>query len=169
MRKLFAIVAEAYITVASSFVFAESDDETLLNAFHKYGITKCDKLILKHSKLKGDWNFFISKHRDIDASTPEASIIQIRGTKNDTVKEDDSYLQTQKACFLTSRSTTTASGPCKENVNGDFWYVSKEMTPKDYTQYKNKGGVELYAKEIEVGNFKACIQEIVVRDSSPHG
>ena len=138
-------------------------------SFHKYGITKCDKLILKNSRLKGNWNFFVSKHRDIDGSNPEASIIQITGTKNDTPKVDDSYLQTQKKCFLTKRSTITAAGSCKENVDGNFWYVSTEMTTKDYTQYKNKGGVELYAKEIEVGNFKACIQEIVVRDSSPHG
>ena len=102
MRKLFLILVSAYATLASGVVLAVSDDEKLLNAFHKYGLTKCDKFILANSKLKGDWNFFISKHPDIDG-VKEASAIQITGSKNDTVKTDDSYIQTPKACFLHSR------------------------------------------------------------------
>lgn len=156
------------MTLTSGIVFAETDDQILLKAFHKYGITKCDKFLIKNSKLDENWNFFISKHADaIDDNVKEASIIQIFGSKNDTVKFDHSYIQSKKGCFVHKRTITTFSGPCSEHVDLNYWYVSTDMPDKDYTTYKNKGGVEMHVKEISVGNFKACIQETGIRNSAP--
>ena len=40
--------------------FSKSNDEVLLDYFHKYGITKCDNFILKNSRLKANWNFLLA-------------------------------------------------------------------------------------------------------------
>ena len=163
MRKTYIAVLFYFFT-SSSPVFADSDNKILLNAFHKYGITKCDTFILENSRLKTNWNFFISKHAGgIDGPVTEVSVIQIFGKKTDTVKVDYSYIQSPKSCFLHSRSTITYPGSCTSNIDGDFWYISNSMPTKDYTTYTNKGGIEMQAKEISVGNFKACIQEINIR------
>ncbi len=149
---------------------AESNDQILLNSFHEYGITKCDKFILENSRLEGNWNLFISKHAGgIDGSATEVSVIRIWGTENDTVKVDDSYIQTPKNCYLHHRSTVTYPGSCESNVDGNYWYVSNRMPGKDYTTYTNKGGADMQAKEIQVGNFKACIQETGIRKKGNHG
>jgi hypothetical protein len=168
MKRILALLASVYITMSSGIVLAETDDQILLNSVHKYGITKCDKFIIKNSKLIGNWNFFISKHKGaINETVNELSIIQIYGSKNDTVKTDDTYIQSNKGCFVHQRSTTSFSGPCSEHVDMTAWYVSTDMPDKDYTSYKNKGGVEMHVKEISMGNFKACIQEVGVRNSAP--
>jgi hypothetical protein len=150
--------------IASSALFAKNNDEILLDAFHKYGITECDSFILKNSKLKGNGSFFISKHFDgIDGPSTEVSIINIYGEKGDTVKIDDSYIQTMKNCFLHSRSTITNIGSCESNIDKNFWKITSQMPNKDYTTYENKYGIEMHAKEIEVGNEKVCIKETAVR------
>ena len=158
--------------IFSSMSHAKSDDQTLLGSFHEYGITKCDSFILEKSPLndKNNWNFFISKHGGgIDGTSTEVSVIQIYGSKGDTVKVDYSYIQTNKSCFVHSRSTTTNPGSCSSNVDGNYWYVTGQMPNKDYVTYKNNGGIEMQAKEISVGNFKACIQEVSIRNQSAHG
>jgi len=141
----------------------------LLNSFHKYGITKCDSFILENSSLKGNWTYYISKHAGgIDGSATEVTVTQIFGSPGDTVKITDTYIQTSKKCFLHSMWTLTFKGACSSNVDGDAWYVKDPMPSKDYVQYTNAGGVEMLAKDISMGNFKACIQEGSVRTSSPH-
>lgn len=148
-------------------IFA-NDDQILLNAFHEYGITKCDSFILKNSKLKENWNYFISKHnRLIDKKIKNVSIVEIFGTKNDTVKLDHDYIESPNGCFVTKNSSLTFNGSCADNIDGNDWYVSTTMADKDYTTYKNKNGVLLHAKEITMGNFKACLQEISIKDSVP--
>lgn len=165
MKNTLSVVVAAYIAMSSGAAFAVSDDQILLNSFHQYGITKCDKVILKESGLQSDWSFFISKHTSaIDDSVKEASVSQVFGTKDDTVKTDVSYIQSKKACFYHVRNTVTFAGPCKEHIDMNAWYVSTAMNSKDYTEYKNKGGVTMLAKEISVGNFQACIQETSRRD-----
>lgn len=158
--------------IFSSMSHAKSGDQILLDAFHEYGITKCDSFILEKSPLNGkpNWNFFISKHGGgIDGTATEVSVIQIYGSKDDTVKIDYSYIQTNKACFVHSRSTITYPGTCSSNVDGNYWYVTRKMPNKDYVTYTNSGGIEMQAKEISVGNFKACIQETSIRNQGAHG
>ena len=158
--------------IFSSTSFAKSDNQILLDAFHEYGITKCDSFILDNSPLndKKNWNVFISKHAEnFDDTVKEVSIIQIYGSKGDTVKVDYSYIQTDKSCFVHSRSTITFPGSCSSNVDSNYWYVTEQMPNKDYVTYKNNGGVEMQAKEISVGNFKACIKETFSRNQGAHG
>lgn len=155
---------------ATGSAYAESDDTKLLNAFHKFGITKCNSFILENSKLKNNWDFFMSKHAGgIDGPTTEVSIITIWGSENDTVKTDSSYIQTPNNCYLYSRLTVTNPGSCESNIDGNIWYISNGMPGKDYTTYTNKGGIEMQAKEINVGNFKACIHETTIRKNGKHG
>jgi len=164
MKKIISLIIG--IGIISS-LFAKSDDKILLGAFHKYGITKCDNFILENSKLKMNWNFFISSHnQDISNDVKEVSIIEIFGSKNDTVKVDHSYIESPNGCFLTKRITLSFKGSCESNIDKNYWYISKEMPNKDYIAYSNGKGVERYAKEIEMGNFKSCIQETTLRISS---
>ncbi|MBL1384865.1 MAG: hypothetical protein COA35_009305 [Colwellia sp.] len=156
------------ITLANP-VFA-NNDQTLLKSFHDYGISQCDSFILENSKLESNWNFFINKHAGgIDGPSTEVTITQIFGSKGDTVKTEDTYIQTAKKCFLRQTWTLTFPGSCSENIDGNSWYVSTKMPNKDYTTYTNAGGMELHAKEISMGNFKACVQEGSKRISSSHG
>jgi hypothetical protein len=157
-------------SVLFSYHANANDDQTLLNYFHEYGITKCDSFILQNSKLKDDWNLFVGKHAGgIDGPTTEITITRIYGQKGDTVKIDDTYLQTPNKCYLRSAWTVTFPGTCAENIDGNLWYISNPMPGNDYTTYKNAGGIELQAKEISVGNFKACIQEGSKRLSEKQG
>lgn len=155
--------------ISTSHLFADAaDDRTLLNSFHKYGLTKCDSFILENSKLQGNWNFFIKKHnKEIAKDIAEVNVIEIFGSKGDTVKTDHSYIQSPNGCFLTKRSTVTYNGSCSENIDGNSWYLSTEMSTKDYNTYKNKYGLEMQAKEIQMGNFKACIIEYLQHDNAP--
>jgi len=161
-KNLLSIVMICFAT--SSVIFAQSNEEILLDSFHKYGITKCDAFILKNSRLEGNANLFINKHKGgIDGPSTEVSIITIYGKKGDSVKVDDSYIQTAKNCFLDSRSTVTNSGSCESNIDSNYWQVSLKMPDKDYTTYKNRYGIEMQAKEISVGDLKACIKETSIR------
>ena len=141
------------------------DNKELLDSFHQMGVTKCDQFIIENSGLKGNWYYYINSHReDIDTEIKEVSVVQILGTKNDTIKIDHSYIQTPTKCYLHKKSTITFAGPCSSVIDQNYWYVSKELKNKDYTEYTNSGGAKLYAKEINVGNFKACIQEYDIRN-----
>lgn len=169
--KAFLSVAIIFSLIIGGTAFADQDgdDKKLLDYIHKYGITKCDDFILENSRLKNNWHFSIQKHVDgIDGLATEVSIIRIFGGKNDTLKIDDSYIQTQKNCYLHQRATLTFAGPCSSSINGDAWYVFDEMADTDYTKYKNKNGLEMLAKEISVGNFKACVHEHSIRSSQQH-
>lgn len=84
------------------------DDATLLKSFHDYGITKCDSFILENSRLQGNWNYYINKHANgMDGIATEVTITRIWGTKGDTVKTEDTYIQTAKNCYLRNTWTVT--------------------------------------------------------------
>ncbi|MCG5531602.1 hypothetical protein LRD18_12180 [Halorhodospira halochloris] len=157
------------ILAVTSGPVSANDTQILLKAFHEYGITKCDGFIAENSSLKSNWNFFISKHAGgIDGPATEVTVTQIFGSKGDTVKVEDTYIQTPNKCFLRQTWTLTFQGACSDNIDGNAWYVSTPMPDKDYTTYKNAGGIEMHAKEISMGNFRACIQEGSKRISSAH-
>ena len=165
-------IAAALVTTGTLFSSIASADDTqlLLNSFHEYGITKCDSFIAENSGLNGNWNYFINKHSGgIDGPATEVTVTQIYGSKDDTVKTEDTYIQTAKKCFLRSTWTLTFPGPCSDSIDGNAWYVATAMPNKDYTTYKNAGGIELHAKEISMGNFKACVQEGSKRINGNHG
>ncbi|WP_133406907.1 hypothetical protein [Parashewanella tropica] len=168
IKKTIALVISFGISIANPAL--ANGDQSLLKSFHEYGISKCDRFILENSKLKSNWNFFIDKHvGGIDGPATEVTVTQIFGSKGDTVKTDATYIQTSKKCFLRKTWTLTFPGACSENIDGNAWYISKKMPNKDYTTYKNAGGIELHAKEISMGNFKACVQEGSLRKSGSHG
>lgn len=156
------------LLLASIASATEDDDSKLLNTFHKYGITKCDSFILKNSKLEESWTYAISRHPSLkDKDFTEASITTVTGSKGDTVKETSSYIQTPSACYLQHSTIITAVGHCsdQDNIDSDVWFVKDPMNEFDYKKYENKGGVTLYAKEISVGNFTACMMEFQRRNS----
>lgn len=170
MKIKYAATAIVSLSLLASQASFANDDQKLLNSFHQYGIKKCDAFILENSKLTGNWNYYINKHAGgIDGDTTEVTLTRIWGSKGDTVKTEDTYIQTAKNCYVRTTWTLTNSGTCSSNIDGDLWYISRAMPDNDYTTYKNAGGIEMHAKEISMGNFKACIQEGSKRDSSPHG
>ncbi|MFA0055404.1 hypothetical protein [Vibrio echinoideorum] len=164
------VMTALYFTVVfPNHAFAD-ERQILLGSFHNYGIKQCDSFILENSVLKSNWNFFINKHAGgIDGPTTEVTLTRIFGNVGDTVKIDDTYIQTAKKCFLRTSATFTYPGPCSDSIDGNSWYVYNEMPNKDYTAYKSSSGVEMYAKEISVGNFKACIHEMSSRNIGSHG
>lgn len=144
------------------------DQKPLLDAFHKFGITKCDRTIVENSGLKGNWDYFISAYGvSLDTYVREASVIQISGSQGDIMKSDDSYIQTPKSCFVHRRLTFTVAGVCRDQIDSKVWGVTKEMSGKDYVRYATKKGVSMQAKEISVGGQKACIQEVELRNIYP--
>ena len=148
----------------SSNLFAKTNEDILLKAFHKNSITKCDKFIKKHSRLNGHFNVFISKHDDgIDGKSTEVSIVTIYGEKGNTIKFDDSYIQTAKNCVLHSRSVATKIGSCDSIIDTKKWFRTSPMPKKDYSAYKYKLGYDLYAKELTVGDSKICIMQASMR------
>lgn len=166
----FSLVALFAInSLTSNLAIASEDDKVLLGAIHKYGVTKCDSFILEHGKLKDNWHFDISRHPKLNNENfSEVTIQQVAGSQGDTIKIAQTYIQTPSACYLLELSTVTFSGHCSDNDNIDqnSWFVKDEMEGLDYKKYQNKGGVDLFAKEISVGNFNACVIEYQVRRSS---
>ena len=158
---LVGIVTLIFITACSSMsAVANEDDATLLNAFHKKGITKCDSFILENGKLQGNWHIVTSTHPGLNNdSFKELGLIQVTGKKGDSVKITQSYIQTPTACYMSGVTTVTFSGRCsdRDNIDPDYWYVKDEMEGLDYKKYENKGGIDMFAKEISVGNFTACV------------
>jgi hypothetical protein len=169
MKKI-AIISLFHIFFIASLAHGNSDTQALLNTFHQYSISKCDNFILNNSHFKGQWKFFINKHvGGIDGVSTEVSAVQIFGVKNDTVKIDYSYIQTQKACFLHQRSTITSPQSCADIIDNNTWRIVADMPDTDYTVYKNNHGVELYAKDISIGEANICLQETSIRKTGKQG
>ncbi|QMT59163.1 MULTISPECIES: hypothetical protein [unclassified Legionella] len=159
------------LSLQSFKVVALSDNEQLLKQFHNYGMTHCDKFILMQADLLNKPN------RSIDIESPigelgqgysTVTLIITYGYKGDTIKQDLSFIETPNRCILTKRATLTSKGPCSQNINPDYWYISKSIPQIDYTSYRNKGDAPMLAKEINVGDFKACIQEFRLTSDSKH-
>lgn len=152
---------------------ALADNQKLLKMFHDYGMAKCDAYILENSGLDGkpNWSIDISKHDgEPSSAATEVILTTIYGSKGDTIKQNDVYLQTEKGCYLRTAVTAAFTGACEKNVDGDFWYVSNPLKSVDYTKYNNAGGTTMYARDLRLGNFDACIIEYVtMRFPGKHG
>jgi hypothetical protein len=169
MKKI-GVIALLSITVIAALAHGDDGKQKLLARFHDYSITQCDNFILDNSHFKGGWTFFINKHEGgIDGISTEVSVIQILGSKNDTVKIDSSYIQTKKACFLHQRSTITFPNLCADIIDSQYWRIIAELPDQDYSVYKNNNGIEVYAKDIVVGDANVCIQEINIRKKGRQG
>lgn len=168
-----ALIALILITTFSSTsVIAEDDDTTLLNIFHKKGITKCDSFVLEHGKLKGDWHIVTTTHPGLNNDGfKELGLTQVSGKQGDSWKTTQSYIQTSTACYVSKITTVTFPGSCSnsDNIDPEYWYVKDEMKGLDYKKYENKGGITLFAKEISVGNFTACVIEYHSRQQVKSG
>jgi len=165
-------LAAISVLIGLSGQVSASTDGIVVKAFHKYGITKCDGLISKNTKLMPgtDWQYFLDRQTGgLEGKAVEATITVLYGSKGDTVKTVDTYIQSSKQCYLRSTWTITHPGTCASNMDGDKWYVSSKMPKNDYQTYENGKGATVQAKEISVGNFKACIREGNFRRTSNHG
>lgn len=158
------------VCCAAGALADDEDDRRLLKAFHEFGITRCDSFILQNSRLTGNWYFYMSTHENnVDGPSKEASIIRILGEQGDTIKIDDTFIQSPKKCYLVSRHTLILAGSCASNIDSAHWRVSNSMPDKDYTAYVNRGGVEMHAKEINLGGARACLQEAAIRKNGEQG
>ena len=161
-----------FLTLLPFNGFASTDDQKLLDLFHKHGMNKCDKFILQNASLKNkpNWSLDIEDSgTSIGKNYPMVTLVVVYGFKGDTVKTDYSFIETPTNCYLSKRSTVSANGSCDDHVDGDIWYIANQLPYIDYTLYYNKGHVPMYAKETNVGNFKFCVQEYRLDNESKHG
>ncbi|WP_454783336.1 hypothetical protein [Legionella sp. WA2022007384] len=159
------------LSLQSFKVVALSDNEQLLKQFHNYGMTHCDQFIINQTDLlnKTNWSFDIeSPSNSLGKGYSVVTLIITYGSKGDSIKQDLSFIETPNRCILTKRATLTSKGPCSQSINADYWHISDSRPKIDYSSYRNKGNVPMLAKEINVGDFKACIQEFRFTSDSKH-
>lgn len=147
-------------------VLAESDNVNLLAQFHKLGITHCDEFIEKNIQAKGEWKFFLSKHAGgIDGPSTEVSMVQIYGNKKNSFKNDYTFIQTLKQCFLHKRGLITAQESCSSAVNPDIWNVQFNLPGYSYKRYKDEKGIVLYSNDLAKNG---CLIEYEFRTKGDH-
>ena len=145
---------------------AQSSNQNLLKQFHKLGITHCDAFIEKNIQVKGEWKFFLSKHAGgIDGPSTEVSMVQIYGTPENSYKNDYTFIQTLKKCFLHKRGLITAQEPCSSAVNSKTWKVQFNLPGFSFKRFKNEKGIVLYSQEL---SDNRCLIEYEFRTKGEH-
>jgi len=148
---------------------ASTIDNQLLKEFHKFGITHCDEFITKNTRTPGTWKFFINKHPSgIDGPSTEVSLTQISGKLGQSFKTDYSFIQTLKKCFLHKKGQITALDSCDKAIDSKIWNLQYNLPGFDYKKYKDKKGITLYAKELDLGGKKACLLDYEFRTQGEH-
>jgi hypothetical protein len=149
--------------------FAKPKDTQFLKDFHKFGITHCDEFILKNTATTGNWKYFINKHPGgIDGPSTEVSLTQISGKPGQTFKTNYSFIQTLKKCFLHKKGQITVFDSCGKAVDSKVWTLQYNLPEFDYKKYKDKKGITLYAKELDLGGKKACLLDYEFRTQGDH-
>lgn len=145
---------------------ASSSDRNLLKNFHELGITHCDEFIQKNIQAKGDWKFFLSKHAGgLDGPTTEVTMVQIYGDKKNSFKNDYTFVQTLKKCFLHKRGTITAQEACSSAVNPQLWKIQFNLPGYSFKRYRDKKGIILYSNELSANQ---CLIEYEFRTKGDH-
>lgn len=148
------------------FVSANNSDTKLLKEFHELGITHCDEFIQKNIQTKGDWKFFLSKHAGgLDGPTTEITMVQIYGDKKNSFKNDYTFVQTLKKCFLHKRGLITAQEPCSAAVNPEIWKIQFNLPGYSFKRYRDKKGIVLYSNELSPNQ---CLIEYEFRTKGEH-
>ncbi|WP_029408657.1 hypothetical protein [Thiomicrorhabdus sp. Milos-T2] len=149
--------------------FAGKSTQTMLKDFHKFGITHCDEFIQKNTATPGSWKYFINKHPGgIDGPSTEVALTQISGSRGQSFKTDYTFIQTLKKCFLHKQGQITAFENCDKAVDKNIWKVQFNLPDYDYKRYKDKTGIVLYAKDIEINGNKACLLDYEFRVQGEH-
>lgn len=152
------------LILSNQQAFAKNETQPMLKDFHKFGITHCDKFIQKNTATPGSWKYFINKHPSgIDGSSTEVALTQISGNSEQSFKTDYTFIQTLQKCFLLKRGQITAFDSCDKSVDAKIWKVQFNLPDFDYKRYKDKKGIILYAKDIDINGNKACLLDYEFR------
>lgn len=164
------IICKSFIisTLLTTSVYAQTEvaNQNILQQFHKMGITHCDEFIEKNIQAKGDWKFFLSKHAGgLDGPSTEVSMVQIYGDKTSSFKNDYTFVQTLKKCFLHKRGSIFAKEPCASAVDTEQWKIQFNLPGYSYKRYKNAKGIVLYSNAITADQ---CLLEYEYRTKGEH-
>lgn len=153
LRKVTLAIAVAAIPLTS-----QAD---LIQDARNLGITACDTIINKINKDHVNTGPNMTDVFHIPNSGLKTMDIKVfYGGLKDTVHQDYSLRQKGNNCYVTHRATITSSNSCKNTVDKRYWTVTEDNPSLDYTNWENKGGVNLYTKAFNGG----CIQEYITHD-----
>lgn len=153
----------------SSLAIAQDNQPKLLKQFHEFGITHCDEFIAKNTATKGPWKFFMNKHPGgIDGPSTEVSLTQISGKPGESLKTNYMFIQTLKQCFMRKSGQVMVNDSCQNAVDKTVWNLQYNLPNFDYKRFKDKKGVILFSKEIQLGGEKACLLDYEFRSSGNH-
>lgn len=143
-----------------------NNSQQLLKQFHSLGITHCDEFISKNIPVKGQWKFFLTKHEGgLDGPSTEVSMVQIHGEKSNSLKNNYTFIQTLKKCFLHKTGSIHTQKPCSESINSKQWKIQYNLPDFDYKRYKNSAGIVLYTKPL---SKNSCLLEYDFRSKGNH-
>lgn len=158
------------LMVFTLFTFSTStyanDTQSLLKQFHSLGITHCDEFINNNVTVKGNWKFFLTKHADgLDGPATEVNMVQIHGSKINSLKSNYTFVQTLKKCFLHKTGIIKTNKSCTDSINKDIWKLQYNLPDFDYKRFKNAKGMVLFTKEL---SEKSCLLEYEFRTKGEH-
>lgn len=156
---------------------AENGSAFFFRNAHNAGVTKCDAAINRTVGPQSGFDIFSSFDSgagdDIQTNAPVDKRLKkidahfVLGSAGDSILVTLSVIQDVGTCYISMRSTITYSSTCDKSIDGDFWNKVSNYSTNDYSRYVNPGGVDMYAKDIKVGNFNMCIHETVVLNEYP--
>lgn len=145
---------------------ANEANQGLLKQFHSLGITHCDEFINKHVSVNGQWKFFLTKHAGgLDGPATEVNMVQIHGSKVNSLKSNYTFVQTLKKCFLHKTGHIVSNMSCEDSINKEIWQPQYKLPDFDYQRFKNKKGMVLYTKPLST---KSCLLEFEFRTKGDH-
>lgn len=140
------------ILLAASFG-AQAD---LTSLVHKKGVKVCDTYLSEiQSTIKGNYKWDLFHNPNNNKQSKSVVIKVFTGSHGDTVHMDYTLQQVGATCYYTKRATITAKGICTSTPDANYWHIDNNMAHLDYLSWVNKGGVQLYTKQL--GNI--CLHE----------
>lgn len=135
-------------------------NEQLLISVHKHGVTGCDYPILNAVQLpdKSNWQWTVESYNTSMGNSHELNITLTHGTRNDSVYEQFTVIETKHACYINHTGQITYGTSCNNSVDFQLWRENLDSQPgTDFRFFTNRLGITLIAKELAVGNGRACV------------
>lgn len=116
---------------------------------HSKGIVNCDSYLNEiQSTIKGNYKWDLFHNPNSNMQSKSVVIKVFTGSYNDTVHMDYTLQQVGSTCYYTKRATITVKGTCTSIPDANYWSIDNRMPNLDYLSWINKGGVQLYTKQL---------------------
>lgn len=168
MKNTFLLI----LSLFSSFTYANGLVQGVIGSSNKYGIKGCNSFIADSINMipgltsSDSWYYNVSKHGGgIDGPTTELTFDIFYGKPNDSIHGTIILHESRKKCFAKLNIKFAQRGRCLENIDMNSWYIKDNMLGIDYIHFKNSGGVDLFAKEMNFNGINYCHKEFNIRNS----